>query len=174
MLGTDDVGSTIRVVITASNAYGSSSIDSGQTPTVIAGLPVTEGTLSAGGQHTCSIYSGGTVGCWGINVYGQLGNNTTDNNSTPVQVKGVAGVGTLSNVTQISAGGEDSCALLSGGTVDCWGLDSFGGLTMDLSSTPVQVSGIANATRIEAGPARHALSSPAEQSIAGVTTTSAS
>ncbi len=58
---------------------------------------------------------------------------------TPVPVTGVT------NATAISAGGAHSCALLSSGHVDCWGLNYSGelgdGTTSD-SLVPVQVSGI--------------------------------
>ena len=29
--------------------------------------------MSAGGSHTCAIRDGGTLWCWGFNLYGQLG-----------------------------------------------------------------------------------------------------
>jgi alpha-tubulin suppressor-like RCC1 family protein len=50
----------------------------------------------------------------------------------------------LSGVADISAAGYDTCALLSTGTVDCWGLNGNGqlgdGSTTD-SLVPVQVVG---------------------------------
>ena len=150
-----DVNSTIRVVVTASNSYGSASATSAQTAVVATVL-----AISAGGSHTCALSSTGTVKCWGYNGGGQLGNGTTANSSTPVQVKDVAGTSTLSNVTQVSAGGSHSCALLSGGMVECWGYNDDGelgdGTTAD-SSTPVQVKGVggtgtlSNVTQISAG-----------------------
>ncbi len=116
--------------------------------------------ITLGGDHTCALITGGTVDCWGWNGYGQLGNGTTTNSSTPVQVLGVGGNGLLSGVTQLAAGGDHNCALLSGGAVDCWGDNQFGELgnaTIAYSSTPVQVvavgdSGLlAGATQLTAG-----------------------
>ncbi len=150
-----DAFSTVRVVVTAANPYGSTSATSAQTA-VVATVPA----VSAGGAHSCALSSAGTVKCWGYNAYGELGNGTTTDSSTPVQVKDVAGTGTLSNVIQISVGAYHSCALLSGGTVDCWGYNGEGelgnGTTTD-SSTPVQVKDVAgtgtlsNVTQISTG-----------------------
>jgi alpha-tubulin suppressor-like RCC1 family protein len=101
--------------------------------------------ISAGFYHTCALLSGGTVDCWGDNGIGRLGNGTMANSSTPVSVKGVAGTGTLSNVTQISAGGYHTCALLSDNSVDCWGYNFFGQLgngEMGHRTTPVSVIGV--------------------------------
>ena len=41
---------------------------------------------------------------------------------TPVEVVGVNGTGYLSGVTSVSVGYEATCAMLSSGGVDCWGL----------------------------------------------------
>ncbi|MGH2895149.1 MAG: RHS repeat-associated core domain-containing protein, partial [Solirubrobacteraceae bacterium] len=80
----------------------------------------------------------------------------------PIQVAG------LSGVTQIAGGDDFVCALLSNGTVECWGSNLYGqlgnasvtgscqGQFNVCSSSPVQVSGVSGATAIAAG-ASHSL-----------------
>jgi alpha-tubulin suppressor-like RCC1 family protein len=147
-----DVGSTIRVVVTATNAYGSASATSNQTA-IVAGFAT---AISGSGLHTCVLLSGGTVWCWGSNSYGQLGNGTTADSRTPVQVSGIT------NATAVSAGGNHTCALLSGGTIKCWGANNVGQLGNGEtepegegipSPTPVSVSGISTATAVSVGDA---------------------
>ncbi|MCL2140281.1 MAG: RCC1 repeat- and reductase domain-containing protein [Dehalococcoidia bacterium] len=104
--------------------------------------------ISAGYQYSLALKSDGTVYAWGRNYYGQLGDDTTTNSTTPVQVLGVGGIGNLTDVIAISAGHEYSLALKSDGTVYAWGENYYGQLGIDTngigtdSSTPVQVLGV--------------------------------
>jgi alpha-tubulin suppressor-like RCC1 family protein len=64
------------------------------------------------GGSSLALDSNGAVWAWGTNSNGQLGNGSTTDSSTPVQVVGPGGAGALSGVTAIAAGGGFSLALL--------------------------------------------------------------
>jgi len=119
------------------------------TATQVNGLTSGAIHVGAGNTHSCAVMSGGTVQCWGDNTYGQLGNGTTTNSPTPVSVTGLGGA-----ATKVVAGYYHSCALLSDGTVECWGGNSYGELgngSTTSSTSPVAVTGVSGATDISVG-----------------------
>ena len=92
-----------------------------------------------GGRHTCALMASGSVKCWGANEHGQLGDGTTGQQLTPVDV-----IGLTSSVSAIAVGVDHTCALTSGGSVLCWGSNQYGTLgrgTAAIQTTPVDVEG---------------------------------
>ena len=88
-------------------------------------------------SHTCALLKSGEVECWGRGEWGQLGNGSEENSSTPVTVS----LGDNKAVS-VSAGNKHNCALLESGEVKCWGLGYEGQLghgSYKNSSTPVKV-----------------------------------
>ena len=111
----------------------------GSTPVDVSGITTaTSIALGSTNSHSCALLSGGAIKCWGFNSFGQLGDRTTTDSATPVDVSGIT------TATSIALGIWHSCALLSGGTIKCWGFNKRGqlgdGTTTD-SATPVDVIG---------------------------------
>ena len=130
------------IVLTASISYA-------QTTRVSA--------LSAGQQHSVAVKQNGTVWAWGDNTQGQLGDGTTEQRATPVQVFDPNDpTGCLTGVTDISSGTAyglnvigHTLALKQNGTVWGWG-NGYEGQLGDgeqvLRSAPVQVEHISDPT----------------------------
>jgi alpha-tubulin suppressor-like RCC1 family protein len=82
--------------------------------------------ISAGSGHTCALLAGGSAECWGNDASGQLGDGAPagmqSKPSKPVAVPGISGV------IAISAGESHTGAILSDGSVECWGLNLSGQL----------------------------------------------
>ncbi len=91
-------------------------------PTAVSGLAGIT-AITAGSEHTCALRGDGTVWCWGQSSRGQLGDGSTSLKAL-VPVKAVG----LTNVVAVSAGQNFTCALVTGGTVACWGSNSSGQL----------------------------------------------
>ncbi|MDQ0063086.1 RCC1 domain-containing protein, partial [Paenibacillus harenae] len=107
-------------------------------------------TMVVGGvTHTLALKQDGTVWAWGENILAQLGDGSTTNRSSPVQVT------ELDSVIAVAAGSAHSLALKSDGTVWAWGNNSNGqlgiGRTTLPSSSPVQVTNLSSVVAIASG-----------------------
>ena len=71
--------------------------------------------IVSGRRHNCALKQGGTVKCWGEGGYGQMGNNQTGNQVSPVSVTG------LSNATNITSLEYHTCVILNDQSAKCWG-----------------------------------------------------
>ncbi len=99
----------------------------------------TVSALSLGDEHSCALCASGRVRCWGNGASGRLGYGNTDSigdDETP-ELAGEVRIG--AKATQISAGGQHTCALTEAGSVVCWGEASSGQLgygdTTDVGAT---------------------------------------
>ncbi len=108
------------------------------TPAQVVGLTSGVTAVSAGRAHTCAVVSGGLM-CWGSGTSGQLGNGSSDG----LQPFPVGVVGLTSGVTAVSAGDDNTCAIVSG-ALKCWGSRAYGAIgngTSTIVPTPVSVVG---------------------------------
>jgi alpha-tubulin suppressor-like RCC1 family protein len=92
-------------------------------------FPTNVRQLCSSGLHTCALFDGGQIRCWGWNFDGQLGLNHNldigdDANDLPISTNVQLGAA----AKQIACGGNHTCALLSDGRVRCWGRGSAGQL----------------------------------------------
>ncbi len=112
--------------------------------------------VAVGTNFACALLISKTVDCWGDDTEGEIGNGMMSVEGTgqgypdfptPVPVAGLA------NVVQISAGTDEACAVLEGGTVDCWGVVSQfnDGPSYTGTDTPTPLSGISGIQQIAVG-----------------------
>jgi alpha-tubulin suppressor-like RCC1 family protein len=107
---------------------------------------------------SCALIANGTIKCWGYNYWGNAGDGTSGQSgmdptntskSTPVLVSDI------NTATQVAASGSTTCALLSDGSVSCWGYGGGGQLGNGSFAYPTSskylVTGISNATSIASG-----------------------
>jgi hypothetical protein len=119
-------------------------------PVDVSGISSRVSSISAAGNHSCALLSTGGIKCWGKNNHGQLGDGTTTNSNTPVEVSGLS-----SGAIAISSTYFHTCSLMSSGGVKCWGQNDYGqlgdGTTTD-RNIPVNVSGLSSGvSQISAG-----------------------
>jgi alpha-tubulin suppressor-like RCC1 family protein len=150
-----------------SNAYGQlgdGTLVDKTTPTLAQGLTNAVSIATSGNNaHTCALTTSHTVACWGLNSWGQLGDGTMTNRSSPVIVPG------LNTVNAITVGTIHTCALMFDRNVMCWGSANNGqlgdgGNSASSRPTPGPVTGLSTATDIVAG-ATHTCAIHADESV---------
>lgn len=84
--------------------------------------------ISAGGAHSCALFTSGKVRCWGNGAFGRLGYRSVNNVGDNELPSKVGDVNLGGDAIQIAAGQLHTCAILSAGQVRCWGDAEFGQL----------------------------------------------
>jgi len=135
-----------------SNAYGGALGDNTATtkssPVTVVGGITNWNTIEAGAARSNGLTSDGVAYSWGFNAYGQLGDGTVINRSSPVTV--VGGI----TWDQISGHGYHTLGI-SNGIAYAWGNNNTGQLgdntTIGKSSPITVVGGITNWSQVSAG-----------------------
>jgi alpha-tubulin suppressor-like RCC1 family protein len=116
--------------------------------------PVRTGTddkwvsVSAGAYYSLALKSDGTIWGWGENIFGQIGNGSTNTAVSPVQV------GSDTDWVSISAGHDHSLGLKSNGTLWSWGSNLNGQLgngSVNHNTSPQQMGSDNDWVSIAAG-----------------------
>lgn len=125
------------------NVYGSlgdgGTIDQSTPVEVVAPSGVAFTSVSAGYAHSLAIGDNGKTYAWGANWNGQLGDGSTVDQSTPVEVDMPDGV----SFTSVSAGTGHSLAIGDDGKTYGWGFNQGGQVgdgTVEARFTPVEVA----------------------------------
>jgi alpha-tubulin suppressor-like RCC1 family protein len=136
---------------------GGVAVDVPQAP-VNTGIAATQ--VAMGQAHSCFLSDDGAVRCWGNGIHGTLGYGSGEYiglNEDPADVyatlpnDGRIDLGDFDSIpgwdkaTRIYTGFDTSCALMEGGTLRCWGTNTYGQLGYDpahdyigLSETPAE------------------------------------
>jgi alpha-tubulin suppressor-like RCC1 family protein len=116
-------------------------------PLAVSGLTdVVE--IGCGLGFWCARQTSGTVQCAGWNIYGQLGDGSTTDRSTPAPTA-------ITNAVKLAVGSYHACVITADRSVKCWGWNSTGELGSGAPSegavvTPRVVMGVSDATSITA------------------------
>ena len=151
-------GSDISSFVISTNgslwAWGNNSFaELGDRTTINRSSPVQIGTLNdwskiySGFSYTMAIKTDGTLWGWGRNSpYGRIGDITTVNKSSPVQI------GTLNNWSNVANGINGTLAVKTDGTLWAWGYNDppiFGNnASGTLVSSPIQIGTLSNWSKV--------------------------
>ena len=95
--------------------------------------------VTLGGLHTCAVKTSGRAYCWGVDLYGKLGDG--DPLAGSAQPRQLVGGATDWRIIDSSGNSRHTCATTSARRLYCWGANARGQLgngTLTPSSEPVE------------------------------------
>ncbi|MFM7044954.1 MAG: hypothetical protein ACKOYG_05310 [Ilumatobacteraceae bacterium] len=108
-------------------------------PVDVTGLSSGVTSITAGVFTSCAVLSAAAV-CWGYSTLYEMGDGSTDSNTTPGPVTGLS-----AGVALVFAGDNHGCAVTSAGALSCWGYAGYGQIgngSVSDQPTPVAVTGL--------------------------------
>jgi alpha-tubulin suppressor-like RCC1 family protein len=135
--GYNDNGYTPHTVVDGSNATLTG-----------AAQVVASGASGAPAGHACALKTNGEVWCWGFGYYGEIGNGSTGTLTFFAATK----VSGISNAIDVSVGLTHTCAVVSSGTLSCWGASKYAlgdGDSVTTITSPTSV--LSDAIDVESG-----------------------
>jgi len=121
------------------------------TPTSVPGLSGVI-NISAGGQYTCAVLAVGSVQCFGADIDGEVGN--VNGPVGPNYVYSPTPASGVTTAVSVQAQSANTCAVLTDGTVSCWGnnqFDELGRIATNRANTPGLVTGLSGVQSIAPG-----------------------
>lgn len=119
---------------------GDGTTDDSLVPVAVVGLAAPAAAVTAGDAFTCARLVDGRLQCWGSNSDGQLGDGTTTESWTPVDVADAA------TYTAVDAGTIHVCGRTATGSARCWGSNAVGQLGVPAApakqTTPIEVTSL--------------------------------
>jgi alpha-tubulin suppressor-like RCC1 family protein len=155
-------GGSVSCGLTADNgvkcwgnkAYtGNSAASNYAIPAFVTGLSSGVKSLGVTGGaalHLCVVTDAGGVRCWGDGDNGKLGNN----NGSADALTPVTPAGLTSGVASVSTGSQNSCAVMTDGSLKCWGANANGQIgdgTTTARLAPVTVPGATDVKKVVVG-----------------------
>ena len=127
----DNVSGDLGLGDTAPHGSGAGEMGA-SLPVLDLGPGRTVKAIAAGYRHTCAILDDDSVKCWGLGVFGELGNGDQVSRGAAPNEMGASlprvDLGPGRTARAIAAGSGYTCVILDNGAVKCWGQNLAGEL----------------------------------------------
>ena len=150
------------VKCTGENQYGSLGDGTNTDRTTWVSVSGIDGTsASKKAVYMCGAYEAvhvvmqdGSMKAWGYNAHGRLGDGSTTNRNTPIDVSGVDGTTDAKSAVSCSSNDNGACILMKDGKVKCMGWGAYGFLgdgSTSNNQVPGEVTDVSDAVYLAVG-----------------------
>lgn len=102
---------------------GNSASSDSASNVAVSNISGTVSQVAVGSQGSCALLASGAIQCWGSNNKGTIGDNQV---CDPIRCNSAQDVAGISGATAIAMAGKTAYAVLSDGTLRCWGENAGG------------------------------------------------